>query len=82
MVFFDRLFYSVEKRQAHLELELAEARHIPVLFLGLTGETPVPFWDFSHTDELIAHGYEITRQAIEEQCSTNPILETPSNKSV
>jgi NTE family protein len=75
--FIDRLVYSVEKRQSALELELAEARGIPLLFLGLTGEIPVPIWDFNHTDDLITRGYEITRQAIEEQKSTNPILALP-----
>jgi hypothetical protein len=26
---------------------------------------PLPFWDFQHTDELIALGYEKAHQAIE-----------------
>lgn len=72
--FLDRLLYSVEQRQIDLELELAEARGVPFLYLDLMGKSPIPFWDFSHTDELIAQGYEITRQAIESQRLTNPIL--------
>jgi NTE family protein len=72
--FLDRLIYSVEKRQSDLELELAEARGIPLLYLGLTGKKPVPIWDFQHTDELIAQGYEIARRIIEGQQSSNPIL--------
>lgn len=72
--FLDRLIYSVEKRQADLERELAEARGVPILYLGLTGETPVPIWDFQHTDELIAQGYEIAHHLIENQRLTNPIL--------
>ena len=70
----DRLIYSVERRQLDLELELAEARGIPILYLGLTGETPVPIWDFKHTDDLITQGYEIARRVVESQRLTNPIL--------
>ncbi|HSB67535.1 MAG TPA: patatin-like phospholipase family protein [Anaerolineales bacterium] len=73
-VFFDRLIYTVEKRQLDLELQLAEARGIPLLYIDLTGETPVPLWDFQHTDELIAQGYETARQVINSQQSTHPIL--------
>ncbi len=72
--FLDRLLYSVEQRQIDLELELAEARGIPLLYLGLTGVTAVPIWDFSHTDELIAQGYDLARRAIECQRATHPIL--------
>jgi NTE family protein len=72
--FLDRLVYSVERRQLDLELELAEARGIPLLYLGLTGKSPIPIWDFTHTDELISQGYEIARHVIEGQRFTNPIL--------
>jgi NTE family protein len=72
--FFGRLIRTVEKRQVDLELKLAKARGIPVFYLGLLGETPIPIWDFHHTDELIARGYAITRSAIEEQRFTNPVL--------
>lgn len=72
--FLDRLVYSVERRQIDLELELAEARGIPLLFLGLTGKSPIPIWDFTHTDDLITQGYDIARSVIEGQRFTNPIL--------
>lgn len=72
--FLDRLIFSVGKRELDLELELAEARGIPILYLDLTGELPIPIWDFQHTDELIAQGYEIARNEIERQRYTNPIL--------
>lgn len=72
--FLDRLIYSIEKRQADLELELADARGIPILYLGLTGESPVPIWDFQHTDDLITQGYDIACRIIETQRHTNPIL--------
>lgn len=72
--FIDRLIFTVEKRQVDLEIELAEARGIPLLYLGLVGETPVSLWDFQHTDSLITQGYEITRCIIDEQRHTNSIL--------
>ncbi len=73
-LFFDRLIYSIEKRQLDLELELAEARGIPLLYIDLFGKSPVPIWDFQHADELIAQGYEMTRQVIEGQRFTHQIL--------
>ena len=72
--FFSRLIYSVGRRQSDLEMELAEARGIPLLYLCLTGETPVQIWDFTHTDDLIAQGYANARQVIESQRFSNPIL--------
>jgi NTE family protein len=72
--FFSRLIYSVGKRQSDLEMELAEARGIPLLYLCLTGEMPTQIWDFTHTDDLIAQGYDITRQMIEAKRFTHPIL--------
>jgi len=72
--FFDRLIYAVGKRQIDLEIELAEARRVPLLYIGLTGDAPVPIWDFTHTDQLITQGYEIARRVIESQRSTNSIL--------
>jgi NTE family protein len=72
--FFSRLIYSVGRRQSDLELQLAQARGIPLLYLCLTGESPVQIWDFSHTDDLIDQGHEIARQAIQAEKLTNPIL--------
>jgi NTE family protein len=72
--FFSRLIYSVGKRQSDLEMELAEARGIPLLYLCLTGEMPTQIWDFTHTDDLITQGYDITRQMIEANRLINPIL--------
>lgn len=72
--FLDRLIYSIERRQVDLEVELAEARGIPLLYLGLTGKKPVPIWDFKHTDELIEQGYEIAQHIIESQLISNPIF--------
>lgn len=65
--FLDRLSMAVEKRETDLELELAQARGIPVLYLALTGDTPIPYWDFHHTDDLLERGYEIARQRLRKQ---------------
>jgi NTE family protein len=62
--FLERLTFSLQKRQADLELELAKAQGVPVFYLELTGKEPIPLWDFQQTDELFARGYEITQQAI------------------
>lgn len=72
--FVDRMIYSVETRQKTLEMELAEARGVPLLYLELAGETPIQIWDFHHTDALIARGYAITRRVLEKQRFTNPVL--------
>jgi NTE family protein len=72
--FLDRLIFSVEKRQLDLELQLAEARGIPLLYFDLTGEALVQIWDFQHTDKLIDQGYEIARRVIAGQHPTHPIL--------
>jgi NTE family protein len=63
--FIAQLSAAVEKRQADLELELAAARGIPILHIQLMAEEPLPFWDFHHTDDLIAQGYEKGCQAID-----------------
>ena len=58
---------AVEKRQADLELELAKARGVPTLYFDLVGKTPILLWDFQHSDELIAEGYEIAYRVLEEK---------------
>lgn len=61
--FFMKLDKTVEGRQRELEIELAEARGVPVRRISLTGETPVPIWDFRRSPELVRRGYELARQA-------------------
>jgi NTE family protein len=62
--FFNRLIGTVGQRQTDLEMALAAARGVPVHLLTLAGEEPVPIWDFSRTDELIEHGYELACREI------------------
>lgn len=64
MGFIDSMLFAVEKRQTELELELAAARGVPLIYLGLSGSRHVPLWDFSCSAELIAQGYEIAREAL------------------
>ena len=45
--------------------ELAAARGVPTFYLGLSADTHIPFWDFGHTEEMLARGYEIARQTLE-----------------
>jgi NTE family protein len=72
--FVDRMIYSVEKRQKDLELELADARRVPLLYLGLSGKKQIPIWDFKNTDELITRGYELTHAVIDRERTTHPLL--------
>jgi len=62
--FLAKLLHTMELRQMELELALAQARRIPLHYLHLRVPKPVPLWDFSHTDELIQHGYELARAEI------------------
>ena len=64
--FFDKLTMATEKRHLTLELELADARGVPTQYIGLTGSTSVPFWDFSKTPELIEEGYRIAHEALDQ----------------
>jgi NTE family protein len=65
VTFLDRLSMAVEKRQNDLEIALAEARGIPIIYAGLIGDTPVAYWDFRHTDVLIGRGYEMMQKALQ-----------------
>lgn len=65
--FLGRLTYAVERRHAELELELAQARGVPTLYLGLGEKTNTPFWDFQHTDEMLAQGYAIACRILDDQ---------------
>ena len=62
-----KLDMAVERRHRNLELELAEAYGVPVKHIVLTGETPIPIWNFRHSRELIEHGYKLAYQAMKEE---------------
>jgi NTE family protein len=62
--FVFRLMYTVQQRQAELELALAAERNIPVHRISLQPPEPIELWDFSCTAELIDRGYAMARQEI------------------
>jgi NTE family protein len=64
-VFFQRLVTAMEKRQLDLELALAEAHRVPMLYIGLQAEPPVPIWNFSYSETLLEQGYETARRVLE-----------------
>lgn len=78
--FVAKLSIAVEKRQADLEMELAKAHRIPIINIELVGTDPILLWDFDHSDELIADGYEIARRAIDEEYDLKPFLPDPFSK--
>ena len=65
-VFLNKLTYAVEQRQVDLELKLARARGVPVMYLNLTGVEVVRIWDFRHAEELILRGYELVNPALQQ----------------
>jgi NTE family protein len=62
--FFNKLSQTVQRRELELEKELAEARHVTLRHIHLTGDQPVNLWDFTQTAALLDLGYETTRQEI------------------
>jgi hypothetical protein len=35
-----------------------------VRYICLTCDNPPPFWDFRHAEDMLAHGYQVTKEAI------------------
>ncbi len=60
----EKLVSSVTRRQASLEIALAEARNVPVHYILLKSSPPIPIWDFSKYRELIKIGYDTACRAI------------------
>lgn len=63
--FIYKLMNTVEQRQIELELALAAGCNVPVRQVHLLADEPVPLWDFRHSMDLIACGYQITCREIE-----------------
>ena len=61
----NKLYRTVIVRQLQLELELAEARGIPVRHIKLIADPSVQIWDFRRSVELISYGYDLTRKNME-----------------
>ena len=60
-VWLNKFSNTILQRQLDLELALAAARRVPVHHLWLRFEHVVALWDFSHTEELMAAGYALTK---------------------
>ncbi len=73
-VLVNKMAYAVEQRQVDLELKLAQARGVPVLYMDLTAQQLVAIWDFQHTEELIQRGYE-------QACAALDLLGGPGRSS-
>jgi NTE family protein len=59
---FDQLEKSISaftKREIYLETALAEAHGVPVHFIELKTNPPIPIWEFRKHRELIEIGYDI-----------------------
>lgn len=65
--FLDRLTFSVERRYTDLEMKLANARGVPILYMGLSENIHIPFWDFDHTHELLERGYETACRILDDE---------------
>ncbi len=63
--FFLKLAASSQLRQRELELALAAERGIPVRHLQLIPHRTVPMWDFSETEILMQHGYELAKEQMQ-----------------
>jgi NTE family protein len=61
---FNKLFNTVQKRQFDLEFLVATAARVPVRYIHLYADQPVPLYAFERWEELIERGYEQTQQAI------------------
>jgi len=57
-----KLDKTFENRKIQLELDLAEARRVPVRRIRLVTEQTVPIWDFRQSAALIEFGYQLARQ--------------------
>jgi NTE family protein len=58
-IFLAKVIQTTTARQAKLELEVAEARGIPVKVINLIADQQIQIWDFRHTEELLRCGYEV-----------------------
>ena len=53
-----KMLFALSKRQTQLELALPEQSQIPVFRIKLLGDQPIGLWDFQHSMDFIAQGYE------------------------
>lgn len=63
--FWTKYLCAVEARQISLELQLAQAKGVPVQIVNLKTDPPLPSWDFSRTQFLLDDGYRQMKMALE-----------------
>jgi NTE family protein len=61
---FNKFINTVQKRQFDLEFSVASAARVPVRYIHLYADQPVPIYAFERWEALIDRGYEQTQQAI------------------
>jgi NTE family protein len=64
-VLFNKFVNTIQKRQFDLEMALAAAEHVPVRYIHLQAELPVPIYAFDRWEELVAMGYQQTVETIQ-----------------
>jgi len=62
--FLNKLLATIETRHIYLEMELAQIMKVPVHFINLVTDQPMPIWDFSRTQALIQEGYRQMQSAL------------------
>lgn len=63
--FWAKFLTTVIGRQTYLEMELAQAKGIPVHRVVLSPERSVPIWDFRQTQILLETGYQQMKSALD-----------------
>jgi len=62
--FCNKLVNTVQRRQFELEFAVASAARVPVKYIHLYADTPVPLYDFERWEELVERGYELTQRQV------------------
>ncbi|HTX79542.1 MAG TPA: patatin-like phospholipase family protein [Longilinea sp.] len=75
--YIEKVIFSINQRQANLELALAAARGVTVRYLPLRSSPSVTIWDFSKHRQLFQNGYETTCKEIQgwKQPNWSPIAQ-------
>jgi NTE family protein len=67
--FMAKVMGTVHRRQNELELAFAHERNIPVCHIHLC-DAQIPIWDFSHSEEMFAVGYQRAKEPLEQWLRT------------
>lgn len=67
--FMAKLIGTIHRQQNDLELAFAQERKVPVCHIHLC-DALIPIWDFSHSDEMFAMGYQKAKEALDQWMRT------------